>query len=237
MVMETNKILLVEDDPHLAKGLRFNLEREGYEIFLVDNGVSALDQLREKDFDLIILDLMLPKMGGLEVARTIRETNIRFPILMLTAKSSKKDREIGLEAGADDYLTKPFHLPELLLRVKGILRRSEWYKEPVNDQDIFRFAKMWINFGTGKAKGVEGEFYLTTKEALVMKLLVEKKGDVVSREELLEKVWGYDPQTETRTVDNFISRLRKYFEKRPQEPVHILTVREKGYQFVSGSDK
>ena len=236
MVMEANKILLVEDDPHLAKGLRFNLEREGYEIFLVDNGVSALDQLREKDFDLIILDLMLPKMGGLEVARTIRETNIRFPILMLTAKSSKKDREIGLEAGADDYLTKPFHLPELLLRVKGILRRSEWYKEPVNDQDIFRFAKMWINFGTGKAKGVEGEFYLTTKEALVMKLLVGKKGDVVSREELLEKVWGYDPQTETRTVDNFISRLRKYFEKRPQEPVHILTVREKGYQFVSGSD-
>ena len=234
---EANKILLVEDDPHLAKGLRFNLEREGYEIFLVDNGVSALDQLREKDFDLIILDLMLPKMGGLEVARTIRETNIRFPILMLTAKSSKKDREIGLEAGADDYLTKPFHLPELLLRIKGILRRSEWYKEPVNDQDIFRFAKMWINFGTGKAKGVEGEFYLTTKEALVMKLLVGKKGDVVSREELLEKVWGYDPQTETRTVDNFISRLRKYFEKRAQEPVHILTVREKGYQFVSGSDK
>ena len=233
---EANKILLVEDDPHLAKGLRFNLEREGYEIFLVDNVASALDQLREKDFDLIILDLMLPKMGGLEVARTIRETNIRFPILMLTAKSSKKDREIGLEAGADDYLTKPFHLPELLLRVKGILRRSEWYKEPVNDQDIFRFAKMWINFGTGKAKGVEGEFYLTTKEALVMKLLVGKKGDVVSREELLEKVWGYDPQTETRTVDNFISRLRKCFEKRPQEPVHILTVREKGYQFVSGSD-
>jgi DNA-binding response OmpR family regulator len=233
---EASKILLVEDDPHLAKGLQFNLEREGYEVFLVDNGSSALDQLREKDFDLIVLDLMLPGLGGLEVARTIRETNIRFPILMLTAKSSKKDREIGLEAGADDYLTKPFHLPELLLRIKGILRRSEWYKEPVNDQDIFWFSKMWINFGTGKVKGVDGEFYLTTKEALVMKLLVGKKGDVVSREELLEKVWGYDPQTETRTVDNFISRLRKYFEKRPQKPVHILTVREKGYQFVSDSD-
>ena len=233
---ESSKILLVEDDPHLAKGLQFNLEREGYEVFLVDNGSSALDQLREKDFDLIVLDLMLPGLGGLEVARTIRETNIRFPILMLTAKSSKKDREIGLEAGADDYLAKPFHLPELLLRIKGILRRSEWYKEPVHDQDIFRFAKMWINFRTGKVKGVDGEFYLTTKEALVMKLLVGKKGDVVSREELLEKVWGYDPQTETRTVDNFISRLRKYFEKRPQKPVHILTVREKGYQFVSDSD-
>lgn len=233
---EANKILLVEDDPHLAKGLQFNLEREGYEVFLVDNGASALEELREKDFDLIVLDLMLPGLGGLEVARTIRETNIRFPILMLTAKSSKKDREIGLQAGADDYLTKPFHLPELLLRIKGILRRSEWYKEPVHDQDVFRFSEMWINFRTGKVKGVDGEFYLTTKEALVMKLLVEKKDDIVSREELLEKVWGYDPQTETRTVDNFISRLRKYFEKRPQKPVHILTVREKGYQFVSGSD-
>ena len=236
ILIDPSRVLLVEDDPHLAKGLLFNLEREGYEVFLVDNGLSALDQLREKDFDLIILDLMLPKMGGLEVARTIRETNTRFPILMLTAKSSRKDREIGLEAGADDYLTKPFHLPELLLRVKGILRRSEWYKEPVHDQEIFRFEKMWINFGTGKANGVDGEFYLTTKEALVMKFLVEKKGNVVHREELLEKVWGYDPQTETRTVDNFISRLRKYFEKTPQEPVYIITIREKGYQFNSDFD-
>jgi two-component system alkaline phosphatase synthesis response regulator PhoP len=236
ILIEPSRVLLVEDDPHLAKGLLFNLEREGYEVFLVDNGLSALDQLREKDFDLIILDLMLPKMGGLEVARTIRETNTRFPILMLTAKSSRKDREIGLEAGADDYLTKPFHLPELLLRVKGILRRSEWYKEPVHDQEIFRFEKMWINFGTGKANGIDGEFFLTTKEALVMKLLVEKKGNVVYREELLEKVWGYDPQTETRTVDNFISRLRKYFEKTPQEPVYIITIRERGYQFNSDFD-
>ena len=230
-VPERNKILLVEDDPHLAKGLRFNLEREGYEVSLVDNGVSALDLLREEDFDLLILDLMLPTMGGLDVARQIRETNMRFPILMLTAKSTKKDKEIGFEAGADDYLTKPFHLPELLLRVKGILRRWEWYKDPVHDQEIFRFGEMWINFGTGKANGVDGEFYLTTKEVLVMKLLVVKKGNVVTREELLEKVWGYDPETETRTVDNFISRLRKYFEKKPQEPRHIITVREKGYQF------
>jgi DNA-binding response OmpR family regulator len=174
---------------------------------------------------------MLPTMGGLDVARKIRETNMRFPILMLTAKSTKKDKEIGFEAGADDYLTKPFHLPELLLRVKGILRRWEWYKDPVHDQEIFRFGEMWINFGTGKANGIDGEFYLTTKEVLVMNLLVEKKGDVVTREELLEKVWGYDPETETRTVDNFISRLRKYFEKKPQRPRHIITVREKGYQF------
>lgn len=230
-MVTSKKILLVEDESHLAKGLKFNLEREGYEVTVAGDGLLALDNLNKQEFDLIILDLMLPKVGGLEVAKKIREKNIRFPILMLTAKSADEDRAAGLEVGADDYLTKPFHLPELLLRVKGILRRWEWYKQPVHDQEIFHFGEMWINFGAGKAKGCSGEFYLTAKEALVMKLLVSKKGEVVTREELLEKVWGYDPQTETRTVDNFVSRLRKYFEKRPQKPQHILTVREKGYRF------
>lgn len=225
------KILVVEDESHLAKGLQFNLEREGYTIVLVENGEEALERLEQEEFDLIILDLMLPKVGGIEVAKQIRKTNIRFPILMLSAKSTDEDRQVGLEAGADDYLTKPFHLPELLLRVKGILRRWEWYKEPVHEQETFHFGKMWIDFGTGKARGCSGEFYLTTKEAQVMKLLISKKDQVVTREELLEKVWGYDPQTETRTVDNFIARLRKYFERRPQKPRHIITVREKGYQF------
>ncbi len=227
------KILVVEDETHLAKGLMFNLEREGYDIVVVDNGVSALETLGGDHFDLVILDLMLPKLGGLEVARQIRAGNIRFPILMLSAKSTDKDRQVGLEAGADDYLTKPFHLPELLLRVKGILRRWEWYKQPALDQERFHFDSMWIDFSTGQALGQGGEFFLTTKEALVMKLLVGKKGEVVSREELLEKVWGYDPGTETRTVDNFVARLRKHFEKKPQKPEHILTVREKGYQFVA----
>jgi len=215
----------------LGKGLLFNLEREGYHVVLVDNGEAAVETLAGEDFDLVLLDVMLPKMGGLEVAKIIRKRNIRFPILMLSAKSSDEDREIGLEAGADDYLTKPFHLPELLLRVKGILRRWEWYKEPVLEQETFEFDDMWINFVSGKAKGRSGEMVLTPKEALIMKLLISKKGRVVSREELLEKVWGYDPQTETRTVDNFISRLRKYFEKKPQKPQIIVTVREKGYQF------
>ncbi|PIQ95972.1 MAG: DNA-binding response regulator [Nitrospinae bacterium CG11_big_fil_rev_8_21_14_0_20_56_8] len=226
------KILLVEDEVHLAKGLQFNLEKEGYEITLAEDGEKALDLWEKKEFDLVILDLMLPKMGGLDVARRIREANIRFPILMLTAKSTEIDRQQGLEAGADDYLTKPFHLPELLLRVKGILRRSEWYREPVHDQDMFHFEDMWINFGTGKAKGRDGEFYLTTKEVMVMKLLISHKNEVVSREDLLERVWGYDPQTETRTVDNFIAKLRKYFEQKPQKPKHIITIREKGYQFL-----
>lgn len=223
--------MLVEDEQHLAKGLKYNLEKEGYEVTLADNGLSALEYFKKNKFDIMILDLMLPKLGGIEVAKKIRETDTRFPILMLTAKSREEDRELGLEAGADDYLTKPFHLPELLLRVKGIFRRLDWYKEPVSDQEVFRFSKMWINFSTGKSKGVQGEFYLTTKEAMVMKLLVSKKGTVVKREELLERVWGYNPDTETRTVDNFIARLRKYFEKKPQKPVHIITVREKGYQF------
>ena len=231
------KIVVVEDEAHLAKGLQFNLEREGYRVTLVDNGQSALDLLGKEEFDLMILDIMLPKVSGLEVARRIRKTNMRFPILMLSAKSTDEARELGLQAGADDYLTKPFHLPELLLRVKGILRRWEWYKEPVHDQEVFQFGDMWINFASGKAKGCSGEFYLTAKEALLMKLLVKNKGNIVTREELLEKVWGYDPQTETRTVDNFIARLRKYFEKKPQSPKHIITHREKGYEFKSDSEK
>ena len=231
------KIVVVEDEAHLAKGLQFNLEREGYRVTLVDNGHSAIELLGKEEFDLMILDIMLPKVSGLEVARRIRKTNMRFPILMLSAKSTDEDRELGLQAGADDYLTKPFHLPELLLRVKGILRRWEWYKEPVHDQEVFQFGDMWINFASGKAKGCSGEFYLTAKEALLMKLLVKNKGNIVTREELLEKVWGYDPQTETRTVDNFIARLRKYFEKKPQSPKHIITHREKGYEFKSDPEK
>jgi len=230
---EVKKILVVEDEAHLAKGLQFNLEREGYKVSLVDNGESAIDLLGAQVFDLMILDIMLPKLNGLEVARRVRKTDLRFPILMLSAKSSDEDRELGLAAGADDYLTKPFHLPELLLRVKGILRRWEWYKEPVHDHEIFHFGDMWINFVNGRAKGSSGEFYLTAKEALLMRLLVVQKDSIVSREELLEKVWGYDPQTETRTVDNFVARLRKYFEKKPQSPRYIITHREKGYEFKS----
>ena len=230
---EVKKILVVEDEAHLAKGLQFNLEREGYKVSLVDNGESAIDLLGAQPFDLMILDIMLPKLNGLEVARRVRKTDLRFPILMLSAKSSDEDRELGLAAGADDYLTKPFHLPELLLRVKGILRRWEWYKEPVHDHEIFHFGDMWINFVNGRAKGSSGEFYLTAKEALLMRLLVVQKDSIVSREELLEKVWGYDPQTETRTIDNFVARLRKYFEKKPQSPRYIITHREKGYEFKS----
>ncbi len=229
------KILLVEDEKHLAKGLSYNLEKEGYQVTVAEDGLAALDCLREDSFDMMILDLMLPKMGGMEVVKKVRETNIRFPVLVLTAKTTDEDRTLGLEAGADDYITKPFHLPELLLRVKGILRRKDWYQEPVRKLEYFEFDNMWVDFNTGKAKGCDGEFYLTSKEVLVMNLLIVNRGNAVSREELLEKVWGYSPNTETRTVDNFISRLRKYFEKKPQTPRYIVTVREKGYQFTGAS--
>ena len=233
--MKEKKILLVEDEKHLAKGLTFNLKREGYKVTLAEDGAAAIDCLGKDEFDMMILDLMLPKMSGMEVIKKVRETNIRFPVLMLTAKSNDEDRTLGFEAGADDYLTKPFHLPELLLRVKGILRRKDWYEEPVRNLEYFEFDNMWVDFKTGKAKGCEGEFYLTTKEVLVMILLITNRGKVVTREELLEKVWGYSPNTETRTVDNFISRLRKYFEKKPQKPRYIVTIREKGYQFTKES--
>ena len=232
-----NKILLVEDEKHLAKGLSYNLKKEGYQVTVAEDGLAALDRLREDNFDMMILDLMLPKLGGIEVIKKVRETNIRFPVLMLTAKTTDEDRTLGLDAGADDYLAKPFHLPELLLRVKGILRRRDWYQEPVRKLEYYEFGNMWVDFNTGKAKGCEGEFYLTSKEVLVMNLLIANRGKVVSREELLEKVWGYSPNTETRTVDNFISRLRKYFEKKPQNPRYIVTVREKGYQFNEASTK
>ena len=232
-----NKILLVEDEKHLAKGLSYNLEKEGYQVTVAEDGLAALDCLREDNFDMMILDLMLPKLGGMEVIKKVRETNIRFPVLMLTAKTTDEDRTLGLEAGADDYLAKPFHLPELLLRVKGILRRRDWYEEPVSKLEYYEFGNMWVDFNTGKAKGCDEEFYLTSKEVLVMNLLIVNRGKVVSREELLEKVWGYSPETETRTVDNFISRLRKYFEKKPQKPRYIITVREKGYQFNEASTK
>lgn len=234
-MVEGKKILLVEDEKHLAKGLTFNLKKEGYKVTLAEDGVAAIDCLGEEEFDMMILDLMLPKMGGMEVIKKVRETNIRFPVLILTAKTTDEDRTLGFEAGADDFLTKPFHLPELLLRVKGILRRKDWYEEPVRNLEYFEFDNMWVDFKTGKAKGLEGEFFLTTKEVLVMNLLVANRGKVVTREELLDKVWGYSPNTETRTVDNFISRLRKYFEKKPQKPRYIVTVREKGYQFTDES--
>lgn len=232
MTKQSVRILLVEDEKHLAEGLLYNLSAEGYETELARDGQEALHLFAQGPWNLIVLDLMLPLVDGFEVARQIRAKDPRAPILMLTARAAEEDRVRGLECGADDYLTKPFHLQELLLRIKGILRRSSWYRTVPGEGTRYRFGEgCWVDFGDRTAKGPGGERRLTEKEFLVLKCLVERPSETVSREEMLREVWGYGPAVETRTLDNFIRRLRTYFEKEPSSPQHIVSVRGRGYRF------
>ena len=225
------RILLVEDEKNLAEGLAYNLRCEGYETVIAPDGEEALRLFDGDRWDLVILDLMLPRMDGLEVARRIRRKDLQIPILILTARGREEDRVAGLASGADDYLTKPFHLRELLLRVEGMLRRRSWYRAVPAGQ-VFSFGNgCWVDFSLRRAAGLQGERELTEKEFGILKLLIEREGEVVTREELLATVWGYNPETETRTVDNFIRRLRTYFEPEPSRPRHILSVRGRGYRF------
>lgn len=228
---EGSKILLVEDEDTLAIGLEYNLSEEGYQVTLAKDGKEALDIFDSQEFDLIILDIMLPYYDGFEVAKKIREKLPQIPILILTARTRAIDRVHGLEIGADDYLTKPFHLPELLLRVKGMLKRKMWYKETTISQPIYRFGECEINFENLTGRAGKREFRLTPREAMVLKYLIENKGKIVSRKELLEKVWNINSEIETRTIDNFIVRLRKYFEPNPAKPIYIKSVRSAGYMF------
>ncbi len=227
------RILLVEDERHLAEGLLYNLAAEGYETELARDGQEALERFVEGPWSLIVLDLMLPLLDGFEVARQIRIRDPRVPILMLTARAMDEDRVKGLECGADDYLTKPFHLQELLLRIRGMLRRSSWYRSVPGEGDRYAFGDgCWIDFRDQSAMGPHGQRRLTEKEASILRFLVERSPETVSREEMLREVWGYGPGVETRTVDNFMRRLRTYFEKDPASPEHILSVRARGYRFV-----
>lgn len=226
------KILVVEDEKHLAEALAHNLRFEGYEATVVHDGEHALERLSNEDFDLVVLDVMLPGISGFEVCQRLRDMGNRVPILFLTAKSSDADRLQGLRQGGDDYMTKPFLLEELVLRIKGILRRQEWFKTPVAERGVFRFGESEINFRTFKAKGPRGEVELTEKECMLMKLLVELQGQVVSRETILERVWGYKYGSSSRTIDNFIVRLRRYFEPDPRRPRYIHSVRGVGYRFT-----
>jgi len=230
------KIMLVEDEESLAVGLKFNLEEEGYEVSHARDGREALEFYEKENYDLIILDVMLPYVNGFEVAEQIREKNPQLPILMLTARTRKEDKIHGLELGADDYMTKPFHLDELLLRVKGMLRRKEWYVQAVNNSPIFTFGNNKINFETLICSCGDKEIRLTPHEAMAMQFLIEHKGKPVSRKELLEKVWNITSEVETRTVDNFIVRLRKYFEEDPANPKYIKSVRGIGYMFEDGKN-
>ncbi|MDR3579392.1 MAG: response regulator transcription factor [Oryzomonas sp.] len=223
-------ILLVEDEIHLARGICFNLEEDGYRVSHFDSGEKALITLEVEHFDLIILDVMLPGMDGFQVCHAVRKLDPRVPILMLTARSEDSDRVEGLENGADDYLTKPFNLMEFLLRVKGMLRRSSWYRpEPV--EEGYRFGDNEVFLLSYRARTAQGEIDLTEMEVRVLSLFFQKEGEIIPRGELLQSVWGYTSDTETRTLDNFIVRLRRYFEPDPGKPVHFQTVRGVGYRF------
>ena len=227
-----SRILLVEDEENLAVGLEYNLTEEGYDVKWAKNGKEAVNFYESEKFELVILDIMLPYINGFEIAERIRNSDPRMPILMLTAKTESADRIKGLEKGADDYLTKPFHLDELLLRVKGMLKRKSWYTSASEKQPVYRFGNNEINFENLKCICDKEEIRLTPREAMVLKYLVERKGEIVTRKELLENVWHLNPDIETRTVDIFIARLRKYFEPDPSNPVYFKSIRGAGYSFL-----
>jgi two-component system alkaline phosphatase synthesis response regulator PhoP len=229
-------VLVVEDDPHLAAGVMENLRAEGYEVTVSPDGERALDWLARHGCALVILDVMLPGADGLSVCRTLRARGNTTPVLFLTARGDPADRVRGLEAGGDDYLAKPFHLQEFLLRVRAILRRWDWYRSAsaTSATAVLRFGGNEVDFRAFRARAWNGEPQeLTEKEAMILKVLAEHTGQIVSREDLLERVWGYDVFPSTRTVDNFILRLRKRFEKDPGNPRHFLTVWGVGYRFLT----
>lgn len=230
-LLSQSSILLVEDEENLALGLEYNLTEEGYTVTLARDGREALKQFDEKEFDLIVLDIMLPYYNGFEIAEHIRKKHPQMPILMLTARTQAEDRVKGLEIGADDYLTKPFHLKELLLRIKGMLKRKNWYRQVIANNPVYKFGNNEINFENLKCKNIKGEFQLTPYEAMIMKYMIDNKDKVITRKELLENVWNMNPDVETRTVDNFIARLRKRFEDDPSKPKYIVSVRSAGYIF------
>jgi DNA-binding response OmpR family regulator len=226
------RILLVEDEETLAVGIEYNLNEEGYDVAWAQNGRQALELFDSRIFDLVILDIMLPFVDGFDVARNIRKKTPQVPILMLTARTGVKDRVKGLETGADDYLTKPFHLEELLARIKSLLRRKKWYQESTEGMPDYRFGDNTIDFKNLSLKTENKNILLTYQEAAVLKYLVQHKNQVVSREDLLEHVWGVSPKSQTRTVDNFIARLRKYVEPDRRNPIYIQSIRGAGYMFV-----
>jgi two-component system, OmpR family, alkaline phosphatase synthesis response regulator PhoP len=226
------RVLLVEDEANLAKGIEFNLGLEGYDVQLVDDGLRALEILTAGPaHDLVVLDVMLPGMDGFTLARRMREAGNYTPLLMLTAKSLPEDMVQGLTAGADDYLPKPFDLPVLLARVKGLLRRRDWTRGEDGPRTV-KIGDADVDFASFEVRARGETFRLTVLEATLLKLLVQNQGRVVGKGEILEKVWNLSPDTETRAVDNFIVRLRRYIETNPRFPLHLETVRGAGYRLT-----
>ncbi|MCX6783483.1 MAG: response regulator transcription factor [candidate division WWE3 bacterium] len=225
------KILLVEDEHKIAQAIKKGLEQEKYVVTIAYDGEEGLDLVLSENFDLIILDRLLPKVDGLDICKQARSKGIHMPILMLTARGQTHEKVEGLNSGADDYLTKPFNLNELLLRVKGMLKRKMWYQSSAEIEPSYRFGNNIVNFENLSCISGSKNFVLTQREAMVLKYLIERKGKIVSRKELLENVWHLSSEVETRTIDNFISRLRKYFEPDPEHPIYIKSIRSAGYTF------
>lgn len=224
------RILLVEDEENIRDVVKLNLEMEDFEVVAASNGRDALKYFREQHFDLLILDVMLPEIDGFQVCEQVRLTNMEVPIIFLTAKDTAMDRISGLKKGADDYLTKPFNLEELLLRVNNLIKRTS--KAPENTPEVYTFGNNKVNFLTYEAQNEQQAFSLTKKEAMLLKLLIDRRNEVVSRQQILQSVWGYDVYPSTRTIDNFILSFRKYFEADPKNPNFFLSVRGVGYKFV-----
>ncbi len=233
-----NRVLIVEDEKHLADGLRFNLEAEGYAVSVVDTGEAALEAVTGKQdaFDVMVLDVMLPGKSGFEVISELRMSGQFVPTLMLTARGHPDDVLRGFAAGADDYLTKPFDLSILIARIQGLLRRREWLgaqQTPRPSNDTFRFGDKTVDFNRLELRVGNDAVPLTLMEANVLRYLIQHQGQPVSRKKLLEDVWGLHEDTDTRAIDNFIVRLRRYIEDDPTRPKHMLTVRGVGYRFVA----
>ncbi|MBC7867639.1 MAG: response regulator transcription factor [Gloeobacteraceae cyanobacterium ES-bin-316] len=233
MAEKVYSILLVEDEENLQEALKLNLELEGYEVTSSYDGEQALRFFQQEYFDLIILDVMLPELDGISVCETIRLTNNEVPILILSARNSSADRVLGLKKGADDYLTKPFNLEELLLRVTKLIRKSEQMAIKTNLPDIYEFGKNKIDFrGLECFNKKEERITLSKREGMLLKLLIENKNEVVTREKILQAVWGYNVYPTTRTIDNFILNFRKYFEEDSRNPQYFHSVRGVGYKFT-----
>lgn len=231
-----DKVLLVEDEKHIAAGIELNLKLQGYQVSVAQDGEQALKLWQTLEPQLIILDIMLPKLNGLKVLRKIREQDQQLPILILSAKGAHQDKVKGFESGSDDYMTKPFELEELLLRVKRMLERSKFKpqaKKPLSnfEDKPFQFGANIVNFASRLAQTKDGDHFLTDNELYLLKYFIDHPNKPLTRDELLQAGWGYSEGTSTRTLDNFIVRFRKYFEDDPKKPLHFISIRSVGYQF------
>jgi DNA-binding response OmpR family regulator len=227
------RLLIVEDEAHLANGLRFNFEAEGFEVETAETGERALELLADRDFEAVVLDVMLPGIDGFEVARSLRAQGNFVPTLMLTARGRAEDVVRGFESGADDYLPKPFDLKVLLARVRGLLRRGEWLVPPV-PRNVLELNGRTIDFDSLEVRHEDKVVPLTRMEASLLRYLADREGRTVARKAILDEVWGVHEDTDTRAIDNFIVKLRRYLETDPAQPRHLLTVRGIGYRFVRG---